>query len=148
MSGFRLAGLLRVRRTQEKLVAADAARAAGAARAATQLHAEARAVLGAHELSDRGAAGWAGAVAARSALRVSLLQAQAEAELAAGGAREAAGVLAAARARTKALEQLEARHAAEVARAALKAEQHRVDDLRRAPSTDGRHEHDDEGDDE
>ena len=133
MSAFRLAGLLRVRRTQEKLAAGDSALSAAEARAARRLHDEARAVLGAHELGGGGAAGWAAAVAARSSLRGSLLEAQGEAELAAERAGEAERAWAAARARTRALEQLAARRAEEEARQALKAEQRRIDDLSRGP---------------
>ncbi|GAA2036798.1 hypothetical protein WDZ16_15725 [Pseudokineococcus marinus] len=134
MSGFRLAGLLRVRRTQEKLAAGESAMSASEARVARRLHEEARAVLGAHQLAGGGPAGWAASVAARSALRGGLLEAQGEAELAAERAGEAERRWAAARARTRALEQLESRRAEERARQALKEEQRRIDDLRAGPS--------------
>lgn len=134
MSGFRLAGLLKVRRTQEKVAAGASALSGAEARAARRLHEEARAVLGAHELGGGGPAGWAASVAARSALRAGLLEAQGEAELAAERAGEAERAWAAARARTRALEQLEERRAQERARQALKEEQRRIDDLRRGPA--------------
>jgi len=72
-------------------------------------------------------------VAARSAMRGALVAAQGEAELAASAARDAEQTWAAARGRTRALEQLEQRRAVEEARRALKVDQRRIDDLRRAP---------------
>lgn len=133
MSGFRLAGLLRVRRTQEKLAAGEHARAGSGARSAARLREDARATLGAHQLEGGGAAGWAASVAARSAMRGALVAAQGEAELAASAARDAEQAWAVARGRTRALEQLEQRRAVEEARRALKVDQRRIDDLRRAP---------------
>lgn len=135
MSGFRLAGLLRLRATQERLAAGDLARANGQVRQAGRLRDDAGATLAAHQLTSGGEMGWAGAVLARAALRAHLVEAEAEAALAQEQAAAAQQQWQEARARTRALERLAERHAETESRRRLKEDQQLLDDIggRRRP---------------
>ncbi len=129
MNGFRLAGLLRLRKLQQDHAAADLARANAASRTAAELAVRRREALAAHRMPDEtGALAFTAAAAARAALSTAGIESAEHAATAAQEAGQATDAWNVARARSRALEHLEERFVEGVVRAGRDAEQRRLDE--------------------
>lgn len=137
MSGaFRLAGLLRLRRTQEELAAADLARANAWREAAERRRRETAEMLAGSALPQIGEGlAWTAAVAGRAALGGMVMESRTALASADATAQAAARRWAAARTSATTLEKLQDRHAVALRAAEAHAEQLALDETaaRRRP---------------
>lgn len=136
--GFRLAGLLRLRRLQEEQAAAVLARANAEAARAGREHAEIRTVMAETLLPARADGGaWAAAVADRAAVASMVTEAALVAEVATRRGELAAGEWTAARTTVATLDKLGERH-----ESVVRAEDERAEQLVLDEAAARRHEED------
>ena len=131
MSGFRLAALLRLRKTQEDQAAAALAEANDIARRAEQRRMDTAVLLGgaAFPVGSAAALSFSAVAAARAALSMRLAEATVLVAAASEGVTAAEQEHHHARSKTKALTKLEERHDAEVAAEDARAEQIILDEI-------------------
>lgn len=138
MSGFRLAGLLRLRQMQEEQAAADLARANAARARAEERRRDTQAMLNDSMLPERtDELAWRAAVAARASLAGMLTESVLSVRSATAVVDDAGAAWSAARTLTTTLGKLEERHDREVRLAEDRAEQLVLDETagRRAAAT-------------